>query len=257
MSKAKRGATDLSGIIAVDKPRNMTSHDVVDEIRRITGEGRVGHTGTLDPMATGLMLVCIGPAARLSDLITSHDKTYQARIVFGSATNTDDAEGTIIATAPLPDNLSDTNFTLQVLEAFTGSLEQVPPQFAAIKKGGDAAYKSARKGITIELKPRTVTIHSIDLREAAQDHWDIEVSVSKGTYIRSLARDIGEKVGCKAHLAALRRIRCGLVTIGQAHTLDELRHDGCDIRSLFLDMRKDLGIPEELILKKGFDNVYR
>jgi len=255
MGKAKRGATDLSGIIAVDKPRNMTSHDVVDAIRRITGEGRVGHTGTLDPMATGLLLVCIGPATRLSDLITSHDKGYQARIVFGSATDTDDADGAVIATAPLPENLADTQFALQILEAFTGAQKQVPPQFAAIKKGGDVAYKAARKGQAVDLEPREVTVHALDLIEAVHDHWDIKASVSKGTYIRSLARDIGETVGSRAHLAQLRRIHCGKVSIEQAHTLDELRQDGCDIRNFFLDLQKDLDIPEELVVKKGLAHV--
>jgi len=247
MGKAKRGATNLIGILAVDKPCSVTSHDVVDEIRRITGEGRVGHTGTLDPMATGLLLICIGPATRLSNLITAHDKTYQARIVFGSATSTDDAEGEIIATVPVPEGLGDAHYVLRVLEAFTGTFEQMPPQFAAIKKDGRKAYQSARQGKAVELEPRVVTIHSIKLIEATDHYWDIGAQVSKGTYIRSLARDLGEAVGSRAHLASLRRTRCGKVSIEQACTLEELRAAACDVHDFFLDPQVDLGIPEESI----------
>jgi len=248
MGKAKRGATSLSGILAVDKPQAMTSHDVVDEIRRITGEGRVGHTGTLDPMATGLLLVCVGPATRLSDLIASQEKVYQARVVFGFATDTDDADGTVIASAPLPDNLADSQSATQILDGFVGSQEQIPPQFAAIKQDGLRAYKAARRGMSVDLKPRVVTVHSIRLMGAAENYWDIEAHVSKGTYIRSLARDLGEAVGSKAHLAALRRIRCGQATIEQAHSLEELRLSK-DIRCFFLDLQRDLGIPQALIPK--------
>ena len=234
MPKAKRGATDLNGVIAVDKPRGMTSHDVVDVIRRLTGEGRVGHAGTLDPMATGLLLVCIGPAARLSDQLMSCNKVYEARIVFGSATDTDDAEGTVIASAPLPPDLCEMWFARQMLDAFTGELQQVPPQYSAIKTGGRKAYETARKGESTDLKPRPVTIHSLEIIEARDSHWDIRAHVSKGAYIRALARDIGEAMGSKAHLAALRRIGCGEITIEQAHTLEELQSG--DIRSFFLDL---------------------
>ena len=234
MSKAKRGATDLNGVIAVDKPRGMTSHDVVNVIRLITGEGRVGHAGTLDPMATGLLLVCIGPATRLSDQLMSCDKVYEARIVFGEATDTDDAEGIVIASAPPPDSLCEMWFVRQTLDAFTGELQQLPPQYSAIKTNGRKAYETARKGESTDLKPRPVTIHSLEIIEARDGHWDIRARVSKGAYIRALARDIGEAMGSKAHLAGLRRTRCGEVTIGQAHTLEELQSD--DIRSFFLDM---------------------
>ena len=250
MARAKRGATDLSGIIAVDKPRSMTSHDVVNEIRRITGEGRIGHAGTLDPMATGLLLICVGPATRLSNQIMSHDKTYQARIVFGIATDTDDAEGRVIASAPLPEKLADTRFAEQVLEAFIGTQEQLPPQFAAIKKDGRKAYQIARQGGLIEFDPRTVTVHSLRLIEARDDFWDIEASVSKGTYIRSLARDLGEAVGSRAHLAILRRIQCGKLTVDQACTLEKLRSSSGDLCEFFLDPCRDLGIPEKLVLKE-------
>ena len=226
----------------MDKPRGMTSHDVIDTLRQLTGEGRIGHAGTLDPMATGLLLVCIGPATRLSSLIMSHDKVYEARIAFGAATDTDDAEGTIIAQAPLPEGINDTSFAMRVLEGFTGEQNQLPPQYSAIKSEGKKAYESARRGRQVELEPRLVTVYVLKLIEAAGGCWDIEAKVSKGTYIRALVRDIGEAVGSKAHLAALRRVGCGQVSVNQAHTLEQLEKG--DIRSFFLDPWSDLGITE-------------
>ena len=252
MSKAKRGATDLSGIIAVDKPSGMTSHDVVDAIRRLTNEGRIGHAGTLDPMATGLLLVCIGPTTRLSELIMSGDKTYEARITFGAATDTDDSQGSIIARAPLPNGLDTVEFAQQVLKGFLGEQLQMPPLFSAIKKDGKKAYESARQGKSVDLEPRLITVHSLELIETSVDFWDIEAVVSKGTYIRALARDIGEAVGSKAHLTSLRRVRCGSISIEQAYTLKEL--ETRNIRNLFLDPQADFGIPEESI-PKGLRNV--
>ncbi|MCL1846547.1 MAG: tRNA pseudouridine(55) synthase TruB [Coriobacteriia bacterium] len=258
MTKARRGATDLCGVIAVDKPEGMTSHDVVDALRRLTGEGRIGHAGTLDPMATGLLLVCIGPAARLSELLMAGDKVYQARIRFGAATDTDDAQGVVIASAPLVAKLSDEQFALEVLAGFLGAQEQLPPRFAAIKKDGQKAYVAARKGLDLELEPRTITVHGLRLLEVGAEHWDVEACVSKGAYIRALARDIGEAVGSKAHLASLRRLSCGTVTLAQAHTLKELEQavavGGRGIKALFLDLQTDLGITQEL-LPEGLRNA--
>ena len=233
MAKPRRGATDLSGVLAVDKPSGMTSHDVVDRLRRITGEGRIGHAGTLDPAATGLLLVCIGPACRLADELMVGDKTYEARVLFGAATDTDDAEGSVIATAPIPAELADGDFARGVLAGFVGEQQQMPPQFAAIKKDGKAAYKSARAGIHVELEPRTVTVHELRLIAATKDYWDIEAKVSKGTYIRSLARDLGETIGSKAHVGALRRTKSGTIDLDSAHTLEELER--ADIRTFFLE----------------------
>jgi tRNA pseudouridine55 synthase len=243
MAKAKRGATNLCGIVAVDKPANMTSHDVVDCLRRLTGEGRIGHTGTLDPAATGLLLVCIGPATRLSATLTADDKTYEARIVFGTATDTDDAEGTPVEVAPLLPVLADEDFARGVLAGFIGEQEQLPPRFAAIKRDGKKAYELARAGKPVELEPRCVTIHALRLIKAEADYWDVVAEVSKGTYLRSLARDVGVAAGTRAHLGALRRTGVGPVSIEQAHTLKELEQD--DIRSFFLDPIRDLGLTEE------------
>ncbi|MDR1015079.1 MAG: tRNA pseudouridine(55) synthase TruB [Coriobacteriales bacterium] len=224
MVKAKRGATGLSGVIAVDKPAGMTSHDVVDRLRRITGEGRIGHAGTLDPAATGLLLVCIGPATRLSSALMEGEKVYEAHIAFGSATSTDDAEGEVVATAALPEGLADEGFARSVLAGFEGEQDQMPPRFSAIKKNGRKAYELARAGRPVELEPRRVVVHRLRLVGAGAAHWDIEARVSKGTYIRALARDLGEAVGSRAHLGALRRTRVGAVSVARAHTLEELAH---------------------------------
>jgi tRNA pseudouridine55 synthase len=242
-AKAKRGATDLFGVVAVDKPGGMTSHDVVDRLRCITGEGRIGHAGTLDPAATGLLLVCVGPATRLSDVLMGGDKTYEARVIFGMATDTDDAEGAVIATAPLPAELADEGFARGVLAGFIGEQMQMPPQFAAIKKNGKKAYELARAGKPVELEPRSITVHALRLIEAACAYWDIEAEVSKGTYLRALARDLGVAVGSRAHLGMLRRTRVGPVSVDQAHTLEELEHK--EIRSCFLDLVVDLRLSRE------------
>jgi tRNA pseudouridine55 synthase len=241
VAKTKRGATDLFGVVAVDKPYGMTSHDVVNRLRRLTGEGRIGHAGTLDPAATGLLLVCVGRACRLSNALMAGDKVYEARVVFGTATDTDDAEGTPVATAPLPARLAEADFVRGILAGFLGEREQMPPRFAAIKKDGRKAYELARAGKPVALEPRRVTIYALRLVDAAADHWDIEARVSKGTYVRALARDLGEAVGSRAHLGALRRTAVGPVTLARAHTLEELERVG--VRSCFLDLAVDLGLP--------------
>lgn len=233
MSKAKRGATDLNGILAVDKPSGMTSHDVVDRLRRITGEGRIGHAGTLDPAATGLLLICIGPATKCSEALMAGRKTYEARIVFGAATDTDDAEGKTIATSPVPVEVGDRDFACGILAEFVGEQQQVPPQFAAIKKDGKKAYDLARAGKHVELEPRTIIIYALRLIAATPRYWDIEAEVSKGTYIRALARDLGESVGSKAHMTALRRTRLGIIDLSFALTLEELEKTG--VQPHFLD----------------------
>jgi tRNA pseudouridine55 synthase len=238
VARAKRGATDLFGVVAVDKPYGISSHDVVDRLRRITGEGRIGHAGTLDPAATGLLLVCVGKACRLANALMLNDKVYEARVVFGFATDTDDAQGRAIASAPVPVALADEDFARAVLAGFIGEQEQRPPCFAAIKKDGKKAYELARAGKPLVLEPRRVTIHTLRLVDVTAEYWDIEARVSKGTYLRALARDLGEAVGSRAHLGALRRTATGPVTIGQAHTLGELEQT--DIRSCFLDLATDL-----------------
>ncbi|MDR0459267.1 MAG: tRNA pseudouridine(55) synthase TruB [Coriobacteriales bacterium] len=222
MAKPRRGATDLDGVLLIDKPIGLTSHDVVDQIRSLTSEGRVGHAGTLDPAASGLLIVCIGPATRLSERLTGMDKEYLARIAFGSSTSTDDADGEVIASSQIPAKLSEPGFIHSVLDSFIGNISQIPPQFSAIKKQGVPAYRQARKGQTVALEPRLVTIYRLELLAATEASWDIVAEVSKGTYIRSLARDIGAAVGCPAHLAELRRLRIGDWRVAQAYSLDDI-----------------------------------
>ena len=223
---ARRGATDLSGILAIDKPAGMTSHDVVDRVRRVTGERRVGHAGTLDPMATGLLVVLVGPATRLAPYLTAAEKTYDARIVFGAETDTDDAEGRVTATAPVPDEVGDPFFAAGTVASLVGTHEQVPPAFSAIKRGGVTAYEAARKGEALELEPRTIEVDRrrlLGVECVGEYAWDVEFAVSKGTYIRALARDLGRALDTAAHLGALRRTRSGTLALAQAHTLEERR----------------------------------
>jgi tRNA pseudouridine55 synthase len=242
---AKRGQTDLSGILLVDKPSGMTSHDVVDRVRRVTGERRVGHAGTLDPMATGLLVVLVGPATRLAPYLTAAHKTYEARIVFGFETDTDDAEGRVTVTAPIPDELSDPFFAAGTVAALVGTHEQLPPAYSAIKLGGKVAHEAARAGDPLILEPRTIDIASarlVGVECSGEYAWDIECSVSKGTYIRALARDLGRALNTAAHLGALRRTRSGGASVDTAHSLEEIE-SALGVAALFCDPITALGLP--------------
>ena len=246
---ARRGATDLSGILAIDKPGGMTSHDVVDRVRRITGERRVGHAGTLDPMATGLLVVLVGPTTRLASYLTAAEKTYEARIVFGCETDTDDADGRMTASAGVPDEIGDPFFASGTVASLVGVHEQVPPAYSAIKRGGVTAYAAARNGEALELEARSIEVASARLLgvECSSEYaWDVELSVSKGTYIRALARDLGRALNTAAHLGALRRTRSGSLNISEAHTLEELAQ-AADVRALFADPTAALGLPEHAL----------
>ena len=243
----KRRPTGLCGILAIDKPGGVTSHDVVNSVRRITGERRVGHAGTLDPLATGLMLVGVGAATRLATYLTGHDKAYRARIVFGVATDTDDAQGRMLEGpgAAQPEGRLAALEGVQpqdVCAALVGSTQQLPPAYSAIKKNGVAAYKAAREGTPIQLQSRQVSIYEARLEASGQVRerlttmqggavevqlpcWDVYLRVSKGTYVRSIARDLGAQLGCGAHVGALRRVAVGDCRIERACTLQQL--EGC------------------------------
>ncbi|HZL05264.1 MAG TPA: tRNA pseudouridine(55) synthase TruB, partial [Coriobacteriia bacterium] len=191
----RRGATDLSGILAVDKPSGITSHDVVAAVRRATGERRVGHAGTLDPVATGLLTILVGPATRLEPYLSGHDKTYVATIAFGTSTDTDDADGAVIQTVPVPGDVIDPDAASRLLASFTGEQLQVPPAYSAIKRGGQVAHRAARAGEPLAIEPRPVVVRAAELIaiDSTVPVWDVRFTVSKGTYIRALARDIGAK----------------------------------------------------------------
>lgn len=232
MCAQKRGASGLCLVVGVDKPSGMSSHDVVNRCRRIFGERRVGHTGTLDPLASGVLPICIGPATRLDAYMTAHDKRYVVDVVFGSATDTDDCDGEVIRTSEVPDHLYSSEFAGDFVSKLVGPHKQLPPVYSAIKVGGVKACDAARKGVVIELEPRDIEVYSAELlevyvqEEAGVAVWRIAFSVSKGTYIRSLARDIGNSLTCPAHVGALRRLEAGPISISDCVSLDVLEELG-------------------------------
>lgn len=224
----KRGNSGLSLVVGIDKPLGITSHDVVNRCRSVFNEKRCGHTGTLDPAATGLLIVGVGPATRLANYLIEHDKHYRFRITFGISSDTDDAAGNIIERKPVPNQTGDWSFAENYLKGWVGSHLQIPPAYSAIKIGGQRSYNVARSGGQPNLSARTIEIFEarlIDIIE--QDYqelpaWDIEVHVSKGTYIRSIARDIGENIGCGALVSSLRRTRVSSVAVEECTNLEEL-----------------------------------
>ena len=223
--------TAASGLVLVDKPAGMTSHDVVARIRRLAGTRKAGHAGTLDPMATGVLVVGVEKATRLLGHLTLADKQYLATIRLGQATSTDDAEGEITA-APGAARVTQDGIAAAVA-ALTGPIEQVPPGVSAIKVGGQRAYKLTRDGQAPELAARPVTVHEFTITalvrpsDADGDILDLEATVtcSSGTYVRALARDLGQALGAGGHLTALRRTRSGSYRIEDARTLDELAEE--------------------------------
>ena len=245
MRQVKRGESGLSLVVGVDKPSGMTSHDVVNRCRRIFGEKRVGHTGTLDPLASGVLPICVGPATRLGAYLTGHDKAYRATIAFGVGTDTDDCEGTVTRTGEAPVEVGDRSFAEQAVEQMLGPQKQMPPAYSAIKVNGKKSYEAAREGHIIELSPRDIEVYSaklIAVRPGVGEQlpeWDVEFRVSKGTYIRALARDIGHSLGCPAHVGALRRTAAGAIGIADCVTLEVLEEMG---ERAALDPLKVLGM---------------
>lgn len=244
---SRRGATDLCGVLAVDKPAGMTSHDVVAVVRRATGERRVGHAGTLDPMATGLLVILIGAYTRLEPYLSSATKAYEARIAFGTETDTDDAEGAPTVSLPVPGDLFDPARAQTALDALLGESMQTPPAYSAIKVDGRTAHRVARAGGEMLLEPRRIEVYEARLlaTDAEAHTWDVAFRVSKGTYIRALARDLGRTLGTAGHLAALRRTASGPLDVAGAHTLDEVRDatDRGELPSLFADALAATALP--------------
>lgn len=244
----KRVPTGLSGVLVVDKPAGVTSHDVVTVVRRATGERRVGHAGTLDPMATGLLVVLLGPATRLAQYLTAEDKAYEATVTFGSETDSADADGEVIATAPVPALLTEGGFAQDAVASLVGRHLQIPPGHSAIKIEGRKAYELARKGEVVELEPREIEILAAELvtiHPGPPLAWRIFLEVSKGTYVRSVARDLGRSLGTVAHLTALRRTRSGMLEIAEAHTLSDVEDAarGGRLERLVADPAQALGLP--------------
>jgi tRNA pseudouridine55 synthase len=207
MSKPRRPRRPVDGVLLLDKPQGLSSNQALQRVRHIYQADKAGHTGSLDPLATGLLPICLGEASKFTQYLLEADKVYRTRIRLGEQTATGDAEGEIIATAPVPE------LTLEqiewVLERFRGEIEQVPSMYSALKKDGRPLYELARKGIEVERPARRVHVYRLSLLQICEREWELEAHVSKGTYIRSLAEDIGKKLGCGAHVVMLRRLALG------------------------------------------------
>ena len=211
---------DFSGIVVVNKEKGFTSHDAVNVIRKIFDMRKVGHTGTLDPEATGVLPICLGKATRVSDLIMESDKEYIAEMKLGTKTDTQDIWGEVIEQSHK--KVSEEEF-ISAIESFIGKYDQIPPMYSAIKIDGKKLYEIARQGKEVERKPRRVTIHYIEILSISGDNARIKVGCSKGTYIRTLINDIGEKLGTFACMTYLQRTKSGVFHIEDAHTLNELK----------------------------------
>jgi tRNA pseudouridine55 synthase len=208
------------GVVVVDKPTGWTSHDVVARLRKLAGTRRVGHAGTLDPMATGVLVIGVGRATRLLGHLAANDKEYDATIRLGITTTTEDAEGEVVTTTDA--SAVEPSAVVEAMRALTGDLDQVPSAVSAIKVDGRRAYERVRAGEKVELVARRVRVSAFELLERRGDDLDVHVACSTGTYVRALARDLGAALGVGAHLTALRRTRVGGVTLDSARTLDEL-----------------------------------
>lgn len=209
----------VDGVLLLDKPIGLTSNSALQKVRRLYNAAKAGHTGTLDPLATGLLPLCLGEATKFAGELLEADKAYAATIRLGITTDTADAEGRVLETRPV--NVSRQQFE-ETLPRFSGELMQLPPMYSALKRDGKPLYEYARQGIELERTPRRVTIHAIRLDDFGENLVSILVDCSKGTYIRTLAEDIGAALGCGAHLAALRRTRIGRLCVEQAVTMADL-----------------------------------
>lgn len=245
----RRQTSGLNLLLGVDKPLGITSHDAVSRVRRALGERRVGHAGTLDPLATGVLVVGVGQGTRLMGLLTAERKSYLASITFGQERATDDAEGEVVREGAVPPQARDAEWAAKTLGGLVGELDQVPPAYSAVSVGGKRAYAMARAGEAVELAARHVHIYTAQLLAVVEDGeactWQCAFEVSKGTYIRSIARDLGRSLGCGAYLSGLRRTASGTVTLGSCVTPDRLDGLGASrVGEVALDPVRALGAPE-------------
>ncbi|HET7536805.1 MAG TPA: tRNA pseudouridine(55) synthase TruB [Candidatus Didemnitutus sp.] len=214
-------AKEIEGVLLVDKPGGMTSHDVVYKLRRKLAMQRIGHAGTLDPMATGVLVMLIGKATRISQYLISTDKVYEGEATLGVTTNSQDAEGEVMETRPVPE-LTEAQVR-EAMKGFLGDQYQTPPMFSAVKIDGVPLYKKARQGEEVEREPRFIRVMSFELLSFASPKITFRLACTKGTYVRTIAHDLGGKLGCGAHLSALRRTGSGKFTIGQCTPLAEIQ----------------------------------
>ncbi|MES2982575.1 MAG: tRNA pseudouridine(55) synthase TruB [Verrucomicrobiota bacterium] len=221
MRKQAEEYTGPSGVLLVDKAPDMTSHDVVAIARRALNTKKIGHCGTLDPMATGLLMLVIGKATKIQDLLMSEDKVYEGTLTLGQRTSTQDKEGEVLETREVG-NFSEADVRA-AFEAYQGEFEQLPPMVSAIKMDGVPLYKLARKGVEVERKLRPVRVTGFEIKRIELPEVDFRVDCSKGFYVRTYANDIGEKLGCGAHLSALRRTQSGKFNLDRSVTVAQLK----------------------------------
>lgn len=221
----------VDGVLLLDKPQGLSSNHALQAARRLLNAAKAGHTGTLDPMATGLLPLTFGEATKFSQMLLDADKTYEAVVQLGVETDSGDAEGRVVATHPVAVTEA---AVVEVLSRFRGDIEQVPPMYSALKRDGKALYEYAREGVELEREARRVTIHALELLAFDGDRFGIRVACSKGTYIRTLAMDIGAALGCGAHLCGLRRTRIGAFDVSAAVTLERLETAPADERDALL-----------------------
>ncbi len=218
--RRKLRGRDISGIILLDKPKGISSNEALQQVKRIFNAQKAGHTGSLDPLASGLLPICFGEATKFANYILTADKSYAAQCKLGITTETGDQEGNVVETKPVP-SITEQEMT-EVLESFLGESEQIPPMYSALKKDGQPLYKLAREGIEVDREPRPIWIENITLKLLDGDVLHYDVSCSKGTYIRTLSEDIGKKFGCGAYVTELRRFDLGVFHIDESVTLDKL-----------------------------------
>lgn len=227
----KKSWRRVDGVLLLDKPTGMTSNSALQAARRLFSAAKAGHTGTLDPLASGLLPLCFGAATRFAVDLLAADKTYEADLLFGITTDTGDADGSIVEQRPV--NVGPSELELALVR-FRGPIRQVPPMFSALKRDGKPLYHLARQGIEVEREARAVTIHELSLLDFSGDRCRLRVACSKGTYIRSLAEDLGKALGCGAHLTALRRVAVGALDVAAAVPLDQLAALSEDARETWL-----------------------
>lgn len=229
----------MNGVIVLNKPLGKTSHDMVYFIRRLTGIKKVGHTGTLDPNASGVLPICIGKATKAADMLTFSDKCYRAEFILGMTTDTQDADGEVLTECAVNVTRND---VINAVESFVGEIEQIPPMYSAVKVDGKKLYELARAGIEIERKKRLVQIYSIDILDIDETDWHITIDVhcSKGTYIRTLCEDIGLKLGCGAYVNTLCRTKSSIFDINNSYTIQELSamHDAGTLDTALIPLDK-------------------
>lgn len=232
-----------TGVIVINKHEGVTSHRIVQIMRKFFDTPRIGHTGTLDPMATGVLPILVGRAVKASEFASSEDKEYIAEMTLGIRTDTDDTTGEILEKC---ENIPSEESVKEAISSFIGEIEQIPPMYSAIKVGGVKLVDLAREGITVERKSRSVTINSIESEKISENVYKMRVSCSKGTYIRTLCHDIGEKLGCGAAMSALQRTRSGSFTIEESYTIEDLENLTIEERAKLVKPTEELfsGCPE-------------